>query len=162
MKDDESEEPSSAALTTAFWRWRGEYPGQPFWVHLQTMDLHWPERPHPPFTGLYVEPSNAAQFSDWETRLAAASGLPGPTFPFGINYPPEAFEKTGIDPTLFFETARGMYDEAMAQPHSRVMDFTGRPSKGMVYVGTPGFQSDSDLKSWVDRGVANAESLPAK
>lgn len=54
------------------------------------------------------------------------------------------------------------FDDAIAQPHTREMDFTGRSMKGMVYVEPAGFESDADLAAWVARGVANAESLPPK
>ena len=54
------------------------------------------------------------------------------------------------------------YEQALAQPHARPMDFNGRPMKGMVYVGVDGFKSDSDLAGWVERGVRYAGSLPAK
>lgn len=54
------------------------------------------------------------------------------------------------------------YEGALARPHARVMDFTKRPLKGMVYVGTKGFQTDEDLKAWLDRGLKFARSLPAK
>lgn len=54
------------------------------------------------------------------------------------------------------------YDDALAQPHARPMDFTKRPMRGMVYVGTVGFRTDEDLKAWVERGLRFARSLPAK
>lgn len=54
------------------------------------------------------------------------------------------------------------YDDALARPHARPCDFTGRPMKGMVLVGTPGFASDADLAAWVEAGAAFARSLPAK
>jgi len=54
------------------------------------------------------------------------------------------------------------YEACLAEPHTREMDFTGRALKGMVYVATDGFESDSDLASWVERGVEFAVSLPAK
>ena len=54
------------------------------------------------------------------------------------------------------------YEEALAQPHARVMDFTGKPLKGMVYVGEPGLAADEDLAAWVERGVSYAKSLPPK
>lgn len=54
------------------------------------------------------------------------------------------------------------FGDAIAQPHTREMDFTGRSMKGMVYVEPAGFESDADLAAWVARGVANAESLPPK
>ena len=54
------------------------------------------------------------------------------------------------------------FDHALAQPHARPMDFSGRPAKGMVYVGKKGIATDEGLKAWVDRGVGFARSLPAK
>jgi hypothetical protein len=42
------------------------------------------------------------------------------------------------------------------------MDFTGRPMKGMVYVGTAGLGTDADLRGWVERAAAYAGSLPPK
>lgn len=54
------------------------------------------------------------------------------------------------------------YEECLAAAHAREMDFTGRAMKGMVYVGTAGFESDEDLAWWVQRGVSFAASLPPK
>jgi TfoX/Sxy family transcriptional regulator of competence genes len=45
------------------------------------------------------------------------------------------------------------YDEALAQPHARPMDFTGRPLKGMVYVAPEGLGTDDALTRWVRRGL---------
>jgi hypothetical protein len=54
------------------------------------------------------------------------------------------------------------FQEALDQPHARPMDFTGRPMKGMVYVGPAGHASDDDLAAWVARGADFAASLPPK
>jgi hypothetical protein len=54
------------------------------------------------------------------------------------------------------------YAEALARPHAREMDFTGKPLRGMVYVATEGFDADDDLRSWTDLGAAFASSLPPK
>lgn len=54
------------------------------------------------------------------------------------------------------------YEDALSQPHARVMDFTGKPLRGMVYVDDDGVSSDSGLSEWVGRGVAFAGSLPPK
>ncbi|HKJ24126.1 MAG TPA: TfoX/Sxy family protein [Myxococcota bacterium] len=51
---------------------------------------------------------------------------------------------------------------ALAQPHAREMDFTGRAMKGFVYVAAEGVEDDGDLHGWVERGVAFAGSLPPK
>jgi len=54
------------------------------------------------------------------------------------------------------------YEDALAQPHAREMDFTGRALKGMVYVGEEGLAEDEELVAWVGRGVSFAGSLPEK
>jgi TfoX/Sxy family transcriptional regulator of competence genes len=51
---------------------------------------------------------------------------------------------------------------ALAQPHARELDFTGRPMRGMVVVSAAGLDKDADLQAWVQRGVAFVASLPAK
>ena len=50
--------------------------------------------------------------------------------------------------------------EALAQPHTRVFDFTGRPSAGMVYVEPDGTQTDTQLRSWIRQGLAFVASKP--
>ena len=54
------------------------------------------------------------------------------------------------------------YDEALRQKHAQLMDFTGRPMKGMVFVEPAGLESTKNLEAWVQRGVDFALSLPAK
>lgn len=54
------------------------------------------------------------------------------------------------------------YEEALARPHVREMDFTGRPLRGMVYVGPTGCKSDDVLRGWVERGVSFSAALPNK
>ena len=54
------------------------------------------------------------------------------------------------------------YEAALGLPHARPMDFTGRPMKGMVYVGEEGLTSEDALVAWVGRGVDFASSLTAK
>ena len=63
---------------------------------------------------------------------------------------------------LMVRVGRDGYDDALAQPHARKMDFTGRPMKGFVYVSTDGLESDEDLEGWIFRGVGLARSLPKK
>lgn len=54
------------------------------------------------------------------------------------------------------------YDDAVALPHAREMDFTGRPMRGFVYVSVEGIAEDEDLEAWIDRGASFAASLPPK
>jgi TfoX/Sxy family transcriptional regulator of competence genes len=53
-------------------------------------------------------------------------------------------------------------EKALAEAHVRPMDFTGRPTKNMVYVSTEGTASDESLAGWVDAGADFAASLPPK
>jgi TfoX/Sxy family transcriptional regulator of competence genes len=53
-------------------------------------------------------------------------------------------------------------ERALVEPHTRPMDFTGRPSKGMVYVDPVGTATDEELGPWVDAGADFASSLPPK
>ena len=52
--------------------------------------------------------------------------------------------------------------EALAEPHVRPMDFTGRPLKGFVYVEPEGTRSAKDLTRWVSRSIRHVVSLPPK
>ena len=54
------------------------------------------------------------------------------------------------------------YDQSMQYPHTRPFDMTGRAMKGWVMVEPPGFESDEDLKDWVEQGLNFALSLPPK
>jgi hypothetical protein len=54
------------------------------------------------------------------------------------------------------------YSAALEQPHARTMDFTGRVSKGMVFVAPAGLRADDDLRAWVQRGVSFVRTLPPK
>lgn len=53
------------------------------------------------------------------------------------------------------------YDAALARPHTRPMDFTGRPMKGYVYVAAEGCGDRRSLQSWLDRAVRFVGELPS-
>jgi TfoX/Sxy family transcriptional regulator of competence genes len=53
-------------------------------------------------------------------------------------------------------------ERALQEPHTRPMDFTGKPMKKMVYVDPEGTASEDDLAKWVDAGADYAMSLPRK
>ena len=53
-------------------------------------------------------------------------------------------------------------EAALDEPHTRPMDFTGRPLTGFVYVEPDGTSSDADLKRWVERAEAFVATLPPK
>ncbi|HEV7937322.1 MAG TPA: TfoX/Sxy family protein [Solirubrobacteraceae bacterium] len=53
-------------------------------------------------------------------------------------------------------------DEALARPHTRVFDMTGRPMKGWILVSSEGFATKRQLSFWVRRGVTFARTLRTK
>jgi TfoX/Sxy family transcriptional regulator of competence genes len=54
------------------------------------------------------------------------------------------------------------YEAALSQPHTRKMDFTGKPLKGFVYVSPEGFGATKDLKAWIEKATEFVLSLPPK
>jgi len=54
---------------------------------------------------------------------------------------------------LVVRVGAAMYKQALSQTHARAMDFTGRPMKGFVYVGEPGYR-DSKSKEVGSKGAA--------
>ena len=54
------------------------------------------------------------------------------------------------------------YDEALARPHAREMDFSGRPMRGLVFVAPQGFATPRALGAWIERGLAFARTTPSK
>ena len=67
-----------------------------------------------------------------------------------------------IGESLMVRVGPMAYADALEQPHCRVMDFTGKPLKGLVYVDPRGFAEDADLEAWLGRGLAFVRTLPPK
>ncbi|MFN8446520.1 MAG: TfoX/Sxy family protein [Caldilineaceae bacterium] len=67
-----------------------------------------------------------------------------------------------VKDTLMARVGPEQHGHMLTLPHARPMDFTGRPSKGMIYVYPPGIASDEDLRTWVNRCLAFVETLPGK
>ena len=63
---------------------------------------------------------------------------------------------------LIVRVGRERYEDALAQPHTKPFDMTGRPMKGWVMVSPQGVEADEDFRGWVQQGVEFASSLPAK
>lgn len=57
------------------------------------------------------------------------------------------------------------FEEALARPHVRPMDFTGRPMVGFVYVAAPGCRTVKQVAAWAERAekfVATVEKKPKR
>jgi hypothetical protein len=53
-------------------------------------------------------------------------------------------------------------DQLLARAHTEPMVMGGRHARGWIRVAADGVPGRRELKSWVDKGVAYARSLPAK
>ena len=67
-----------------------------------------------------------------------------------------------INDLLMARVGADRYEAALSLPHTRPMDFTGKPMKGYVYVEPEGHKSDEELKRWVERCIDFASTLPGK
>ncbi len=67
-----------------------------------------------------------------------------------------------LDDLLLVRLGHEGFEAALADEHTRPMDFTGKPSRTTIYVEPAGTESDDALAAWVHRGVDYAASLPPK
>ena len=67
-----------------------------------------------------------------------------------------------VGTTLMARVGPAAYEQVLRLPHVREMDFTGKPMKGYVYVGSEGFEAQSELEAWVERCVTFVGTLPKK
>ena len=67
-----------------------------------------------------------------------------------------------IGEDLMVRVGPDAYDAALKKAGARPMDFTGRPMKGMIYVGPQGYRRKPSLEAWVKQGLSFARSLPPK
>lgn len=63
---------------------------------------------------------------------------------------------------LMVRVGKDAHDQAVARPEARIFDLSARPMRGWVVVSSEGISDDEAFDSWVDQGVAFAESLPPK
>ena len=66
-----------------------------------------------------------------------------------------------IDDNLMVRVGKENHTEALLHEHVRPMDFTGRPSRGMVFVAAQRL-SDEQLAGWIQMAVQFAGGLPPK
>jgi len=123
QRQAEENSASSAELHRDFWDWRDAFPGQPWFVHFQTTDVHEPHFPVAPFAGLFVTPERRRDFETWWEDLWDVMWRDD------VNYMETgdvsgafhtALSELEIDPRTFFSTQRDLYDEAMAHQDHQI------------------------------------------
>lgn len=67
-----------------------------------------------------------------------------------------------IDQSLIVRVGPAAYEAALAEPHVREFDFTGRPMRGWVVADPEAIDLDADLLRWIEQAVDFVQTLPAK
>lgn len=67
-----------------------------------------------------------------------------------------------VGDALMARVGPARHADALALPHVRPMDFTGRPMRGYVYVDAPGIATDEALGNWITACSAFVGTLPPK
>ncbi len=67
-----------------------------------------------------------------------------------------------LEDNLVVRVGYEKYEEALSLPNASPMDFTGRPMKGFIYVGSDGYKTEKSLSKWIQLGLDFAKSLPPK
>lgn len=62
---------------------------------------------------------------------------------------------------LMVRVLNEQYETALADPHCREMDFTGKPMRGFVYIDEEGIRTPKQLKYWLGLGIEFIEKTPA-
>jgi len=160
--DVERDYTSSVELHDGYWDWRDAFPGEPYWVHFQTTDVHEYEggqlSPVAPFSGLFVPTARRREFYEEWARINDALE-PAQFFWRAVL---RAMEVTGIDRVGFYETMRGLYDESMAHQDYQIgrlverLRERGEWERTLLIVA-----ADHAVAAAVqDLGVMSQESLP--
>jgi len=63
---------------------------------------------------------------------------------------------------LMVRVGKQAHDDAVSRNGARTFDMGARPMIGWISVDDEGFSTEEDFTTWVDQGVAYAESLPRK
>ncbi len=98
---------SSVELHRDFWNWRNASPGEPYWVHFQTTDVHAPFHPPAPFAGLFISPELRETYYEWSRQLRSARSAG-----FALRSGPY-YDDAGVDRVAHAHAEQGLYDETM-------------------------------------------------
>jgi len=113
---DEGADPhsrSSVELHQDFWDWRDGFPGEPYWVHFQTTDVHAPHLPTAPFAGLFA-PGGTSQLAQGRSTIALWRQRNAVRLQTDPAFERNVWDETGMDRVQFYNLWRGLFDETMA------------------------------------------------
>lgn len=69
----------------------------------------------------------------------------------------------GIDGSrLMVRVGPDQYDAVLKMKYAKVMDLTGKPMKGFIFVDEVGYETSSALSKWIGLGLKFTSTLPVK
>lgn len=69
----------------------------------------------------------------------------------------------GVDGTrLMIRVGPEQYESALSCKYAKVMDITGKPMKGFIFVNEDGYKTDKALQEWLNLGLNFTQALPRK
>ena len=96
-------------------------------------------------------------------RLAAEAGVTEKAMFGGLAFLLDGNMAVGLSGAeLMVRVGPEAAEAALARPHTRPFDMTGRPMKGWILVAPEAVAGEGDLAAWVAQGLDFARSLPAK
>lgn len=62
-------------------------------------------------------------------------------------------EKESKEDQLMVRIGKLAYEDLLGQRGSTLMDFTGKPMRGFLFISQEGFDSEDDLDFWVEKAL---------
>lgn len=63
---------------------------------------------------------------------------------------------------LMIRTDPETYETELKHKHAHIMDFTGRPMKGMLYIHPDGTKRRDSIQKWLNKAIDYVKKLPKK
>ena len=109
---------SSAQLHADFLQWRDDWPGEPWWVHIQSTDVHEPHTPTEPYAGMYASPERRELFDAWWAEVHKIT-IDADTV---LGRYKARLSAMGVEPRDFFQVQWDLYDETMTHNDATIDD----------------------------------------
>lgn len=62
-------------------------------------------------------------------------------------------DKVSGEDRLMVRVGKTSHDQLIFKKGSRLMDFTGKPMRGFLFIGPEGFDLDDDLDFWIEKAL---------
>lgn len=62
-------------------------------------------------------------------------------------------EKQSGEDRLMVRVGKLAYEELLGKKGSKLMDFTGKPMRGFLFIAAEGFDAEADLDFWIEKAL---------